>query len=101
MKTSFKKLSDSRVELTVTLDAKDLEKAIKTATERLAKNIKVEGFRQGKVPVKVAKKFIPENDLNAEALDVAVRTTVVPAFAENEKSPLAVPSVNVTKYVPG
>lgn len=100
MKTKLKKLSDSRVELTVTLDAKDLKPAKEKALEKLAKELKVEGFRKGKVPAEVAKKFIPENDLNAETVDFAVRTTVVPAFNEVEKSPLVMPSVNVTKFVP-
>lgn len=100
MKTAVKKLSDSRVEITVTLDAKDLAPIKDKALEKLAKDIHVEGFRKGKVPVDVAKKFIPENDLNAETVDTAVRTTIVEAFAKNEKSPLVLPSVNVTKYVP-
>ena len=101
MKTKLKKLSDSRVELTVTLDAEDLKPAKKKALEKLAKEIKVEGFRKGKVPPEVAKKFIPENDLNAETVDLAVRATVIEAFKKEEKSPLVLPSVNVTKYVPG
>lgn len=100
MKTKFKKLSDSRVEITVTLDTKDLEAAKEKAVEKLSKEIRVEGFRKGKVPAEVAKKFIPENDLNAETIDFAVRSTVIEAFKENEKSPLVLPSVNVVKYVP-
>lgn len=100
MKTKFKKISDSRVEITVTLDKKDLDQAKQKATEKLAKEIKVEGFRKGKVPVEVAKKFIPENDLNAETIDFAVRSTVIEAFQKEEKSPLVLPSINVTKYVP-
>ncbi|MBR2543705.1 trigger factor [Candidatus Saccharibacteria bacterium] len=100
MKTKFKKISDSRVEITVTLDKKDLDLAKQKATEKLAKEIKVEGFRKGKVPVEVAKKFIPENDLNAETIDFAVRSTVIEAFQKEEKSPLVLPSINVTKYVP-
>ena len=100
MKTKSKKISDSRVELTVTLDAKDLKPAKEKALEKLAKDIKVEGFRKGKVPAEIAKKFIPENDLNAETADIAVRTTVIGAFKEAEKSPLVLPTVNVTKYVP-
>ena len=100
MKTKFKKLSDSRVEITVTLDAKDLNAAKEKAIEKLSKELKVEGFRKGKVPADVAKSFIPENELNSETIDVAIRTTVITAFTENEKSPLAIPNVNVTKYVP-
>ena len=101
MKTKSKKISDTRVELTVTLDAEDLKPAAAKALERLAKEIKVEGFRKGKVPAEVARKFIPDNDLNAETVDIAVRTTVVEAFQKESKSPLVLPNVNVTKYVPG
>ena len=101
MKTTVKKLSDTKLEIKVVLDAKDLKPAREIALERLAKDIKVEGFRKGKVPAKIAEKFIPENDLNAETIDIAVRTTVIKAFTDNEKSPLVVPQINVTKYVPG
>ena len=101
MKTKLKRLSDSRIEITVTLDAKDLAPARAEALEKLAKELSVEGFRKGKVPVKIAERFIPENDLNAETIDLAVRMTVIEAFKKEEKSPLVLPSVNVTKYVPG
>ena len=100
MKTTVKKLSDTRVEIKVVLDSKDLEPAKKQALERLAKEVKVEGFRQGKVPTDIAAKFIPDNDLNREAADIAVRTTVIDAFTQNEKSPLVIPRVEITKYVP-
>lgn len=101
MKTKFKKISDTRVEITVTLEKSDLDAAEKKALERLAQDVRVEGFRKGKAPAQVAKKFIPENDLNAETIDIAIRTSVVPAFREHEKMPLVAPNVNVTKYVPG
>ncbi len=100
MKIRSKKLSDSRIEITVTLDSTDLKPAREKALEKLAKEIHVEGFRKGKVPTNVAAKFVPENDLNAEAIDIAVRATVIEAFKKAEKSPLVIPSVNVTKYVP-
>lgn len=101
MKTKVKKLSDARVEITVTLDAKDLKTASEKALEKLAKEVNVTGFRKGKVPIDVAKKFIPENDLNAETADFAVRTTIIAAFTDNTKRPLVVPNANIVKYVPG
>lgn len=101
MKTKVKKLSDSRVEITVTLDTKDLKSAEEKALAKLAKEINVTGFRKGKVPMDVAKKFIPENDLNAETADTAVRSTIIAAFSDNSKQPLVIPNANITKYVPG
>lgn len=101
MKTKVKKPSDTRTEITVTLDAKDLAAFTERAAERLAKEVNVTGFRKGKVPLDIARKFIPENDLNAMTADIAVRETIIPAFMENSKQPLALPGANITKYVPG
>ena len=101
MKTKLKKLGGSRVELTATLDADDLKKAADVATEELAKEVRVEGFRKGKVPMEVAKKFIPENDLNAKTMDLSVRMTVVAAFEQEKQMPLLRPEISITKFVPG
>ena len=101
MKTKLKKLGGSRVELTATLDADDLKKAEDLAIEELAKEVRVEGFRKGKVPMEVAKKFIPENDLDAKTMDLSVRMTVVSAFEQEKKMPLLRPEISITKFVPG
>ena len=50
MKTTTKKLSDTRVEVKVTLDSADLKTAREQALARLAANLKVQGFRKGKAP---------------------------------------------------
>lgn len=101
MKTKLKKLDGSRVELTATLDADDLKKAGDLAVEELAKEVRVEGFRKGKVPMEVAKRFIPENDLDAKTMDLSVRMTVVAAFEQEKQIPLLRPEISITKFVPG
>lgn len=100
MKTTTKKLSDTKVELTVTLDAKDLQAAEEKALARLSSELKLPGFRKGKVPADVAAKHIPAQELASAALDYAVRTSVPAAFREAEQSPLIIPEVEVTKFVP-
>ena len=100
MKVKSKKLSDTRVEITVTLDKNDLKIAKEKAIERLTKEVKLEGFRKGKAPKNLAEKTLNSNDVINETIDIAVRMTVPAAFEQAEKSPLVVPSVNVTKYVP-
>lgn len=101
MKTTTKKLSDTRVEVKVTLDANDLQSAREKALARLATNLKVQGFRKGKVPVELVEKNVPENEVNNEILDVAVRTTMPAAFESVKQTPIAIEHVNVSKYVPG
>lgn len=100
MKITTKNLSDTKVELTVNLNSEDLESARQKALARLAREVKVAGFRKGKVPIDVAEKNIPANDLSATTLDIAVRTSVPKAFAEAKKNPLMIPEVNVNKFVP-
>ena len=100
MKVKSKKLSDTRVEITVTLDKNDLKTARTKAVERLIKEVKLEGFRKGKAPKDLAEKVLDRNLVAQETIDIAVRTTVPAAFNEVEKAPLVIPNVNVTKYVP-
>ena len=101
MKVSTKKLSDTSVEIKVVLDKSDLKDAEEKAVARLAKEVKVEGFRKGKAPLDVARKNINPNDLASVTLDIAVRTTVPKAFEEGKSTPLMIPNVEVTKFVPG
>lgn len=100
MKVKTKKLSDTRVEITVTLDKSDLASARNLAIEHLVKEVKLEGFRKGKAPRELAEKVLNPNDVANHTIDLAVRTTVPKAFQEASKAPLVVPQVNVTKYVP-
>ena len=100
MKISTKNISDTRVEIAVTLDADELAVAKEKATARLAKELKISGFRKGKVPAKVALKHLDQNELNSVALDIAVRTSVPAAFAQASKQPLVVPEISVNKFVP-
>lgn len=101
MKVTTKNLSDTKVEVTVSLDQKDLEIAEKQAVLRLAKEIKIQGFRPGKVPADVAKKHINPNDLANTTADIAVRRTVPQAFEQAKNIPLVIPNVDITKFVPG
>lgn len=100
MKTTVKKISDTRVEIKVTLEKPELADARKKAIERLSKEVKVPGFRKGKVPADMAEKYLNPNDVAQVALDIAVRLAVPKAFIDNKQNPLVVPEVSVTKYIP-
>lgn len=100
MKTTTKKISDTRVEVTVTLDQADLKEARTKALERLAQNLKVQGFRKGKAPASLVEKQVSPNDIASETIDIAVRTTMSKAFEGQKQPPIAIANVNVTKYVP-
>src|SRR5574344_443137 len=100
MKVTTKKLSETKVELTVTLERDDMKVAEEKALERLAKEVQVGGFRKGKVPADIAKEHISDEQLSSTALDIAVRTTIPRAFMGENIAPLVIPNVEVTKFVP-
>ena len=100
MKTTVKKISDTRVEVKVTLDKPELKKARTKAIEQLAKEVKIPGFRKGKVPANMAEKHLNPNDIAQTTLQFAINVAVPEAFISNELSPLMAPEVSVTKYVP-
>ena len=51
MKTTVKNISDTRVLVSVTLDAEALEAAEQVALKKLSKDVKVNGFRKGGIYV--------------------------------------------------
>ncbi len=101
MKTTVKNLSDTKVELTITLGAKELQDAEQVALTKLAKNMKVPGFRAGKVPVSVAMKHVDPNALGQQTLDDALSKAVSEAFVSEKIQALDRPAVEVKKFVPG
>ena len=101
MKTTVKHLSDTKVELTITLGEKELKDAEQVALTKLAKKIKAPGFRQGKVPASVAAKHVDPNALGQQTLDDALSKAVSEAFTAEKIQALERPQVDVKKFVPG
>ena len=100
MKSTCKKLSTS-VEFTVEFDKNDFEPARLKALERLARDIKVPGFRNGKAPANVVEQHVNPNDLASQTLDIVVRTAIPKLFDKEKLMPISIPHVDIKKYVPG
>lgn len=100
MKHTLKKLSPTQAELTVTLEAADIEPLAKKALTKLAKQVKVAGFRPGKTPVNVAEKHIDPSALQQEILQNGVNQFYVEAMLAANLQPLSQPDISVTKLVP-
>lgn len=101
MKTVVKNISETKVELTITLGKKELEAAEQVALTKLAKNVKVPGFRKGKVPASVAAKHVDPQALGQQTLDDALSKAVAEAYLAEEIQALDRPQVEVKKFVPG
>lgn len=100
MKTTVKKLSDTKVCLTITLGADELNAAEQVALTKMARDLKVPGFRKGKVPVSVAAKHVNPMALQEQVLDNALSKAVAEAFMNEKLQALERPSVEVKKFIP-
>lgn len=101
MKTSVKNISDTKVMLTIVLDAESLAVAEQVAITKLAREVKVPGFRKGKTPASVAAKNIDPAMLQEETINNAISKAVAEAFIAEKIQALDRPAVEIKKFVPG
>lgn len=101
MKNSIKYLSDTKISVTITLNKNELDDAEKVALTKLAKTLKVPGFRAGKVPVSIAAKHVDQNSLTQQTVDDALSKSVSVVFTSENIQALDRPEVEVKKFVPG
>lgn len=100
MKHTLNKLSDSSVSVTVVLSAEDLQEAKATGLKHLSRDIKVAGFRKGKVPANVAEKHLDPNLLANEVTEHAVNAALNEIIAIEELRVLDQPKIDIKKFVP-
>ena len=84
MTFATKNLKDSQIELTVDLNKEDLFSYAAETEKRLAKEIRVEGFRPGKAPKEMVRKKIGEQAIREEALNLAVQTSLASILSEEK-----------------
>ncbi len=101
MKTTVKNLTDTKVQLTISVNAEALANAEKVALVKLSKTMKVPGFRKGKVPASVAAQHVDKQALQEQILEDAISKAVADSFLAEKIQALERPMVDVKKYVPG
>lgn len=100
MKHTSKDLSPTTKSYTVSLDETELGKAKSHAVSKLAQTVKVQGFRQGNVPAKVAEKHIDPMQLANETLEAAINVALNDIVAEDDLRVLDRPSIDVKQFEP-
>lgn len=77
MKTSVERVDDTTVKLTVTVEPERVTRAIDEAARRLASEVRIPGFRPGRVPKRVL-----ETRLGKDAIAQEAARDALPAFYE-------------------
>ena len=88
MKVSRKNITTTKVELTITLSQKELIGAEQVALVHLGQELKVPGFRKGKVPTNVVKQRVSSEELDSHTMSDAINRAVPEAFGDENLQPL-------------
>jgi len=103
MKISRQDLDKSKIELNVEFSVEEFNPFIQKGAEALSKEIKIEGFRPGKVPFEILKQKIGEMSILEEAAHICINNKIFSIISENikDKQIFGQPEINITKLAPG
>jgi len=103
MQLTKKDLEKSQIEVTVELSTEEFAPYIDKGAKKVAEEVKIEGFRKGKVPMDILKQKIGEMTILEEAANIAVRKTIDEAIEKNtmDRQAIGQPQVSITKLAPG
>ncbi len=102
MKFTTKDLEKSQLELTVELSVEEFTPYISKGAEKASQQVKIEGFRPGKVPLDILKQKIGEMTILEEAANIAIRKTIDEAIMKNtmDRQAIGQPQVSISKLAP-
>src|SRR5580692_2446266 len=101
VKTDVEELSPTRVKLTIEVPFEELKKSLDQAYREVARQVRVPGFRPGKVPPRVIDQRVGRGAVLEQAINDAVPQFYSQAVAESEVVPLGQPEVEITKLDDG
>ncbi|HTX04091.1 MAG TPA: trigger factor [Candidatus Acidoferrales bacterium] len=93
--STLTRLAPTQVELEIPITPEELEAAQERAFRRLAKNVKLPGFRAGKVPRRVFEQTYGSEAIASEALEDVVPEVYARAVREHELSPVDRPKMEL------
>ena len=96
MKSSIEPVEGNKVKISVTIDADEFEPSIAAAWKSIAKEVRVPGFRPGKVPRKVLETRVEPAYARSEAIQKAVPEFYYQAVRENDVDAIAQPELDIT-----
>ncbi|MDC3275204.1 trigger factor [bacterium] len=97
MKYKIKKESEFEKNLEIKVEIEDLEDHRDEAIKKIGKQIKVDGFRTGKIPANIVKREVGEDYINEEAIELFLPQTLFSILNDEEISPATRPAIKEIK----
>jgi len=101
VKSDVESLSPTRVKLTVEVPFDELQPSVASAYKKIAGQVRVQGFRPGKVPPRLLDQRVGRGVVLEEAVSEAVPRFYGEAVRANDVAVLGQPDVEVTEFADG
>ena len=86
--------------LAITIPSEDIKKAVQKEVVNTAKKVRIDGFRKGKVPLKVVEQRFGASILQ-DALSELMQRSFIDAIIQEKINPVGAPTYNPTEYKEG
>ena len=96
MKTIVEALEGNKVKLSVEVEEAEFDKAIDAAFRRIAREVRIPGFRPGKAPRRLLEARLGNDAARQEALREALPDYYVAALKEHDVDAIAPPEIDIT-----
>ena len=100
MQASVENTSAIGRKMSVVVPADQIETAIQTKLKQLSKRVKIQGFRPGKVPMKIVDQQY-RGSATRDVLSDVIQSSMQQAFIENKIAPAAQPDIHPTPLEDG
>jgi trigger factor len=101
LKATLERASGSRVVLDIEVPPEELAPEIEQARRRLARQVRIPGFRPGKAPATLVERAVGRPRILQEALAPAVEKAYREAIAQQGLSPVDQPEIEVKEFEDG
>jgi trigger factor len=101
MKSAVETLGPTRIKLTVEVPFDELQPAVAAAYRKVAQQVRVKGFRPGKVPPRIIDQQVGRGAVLEEAVNEAVPVLYGEAIREQKVDILGHPEIEVTQFTDG
>jgi trigger factor len=101
MKSAVETLSPTRVKFTVEVPFDELKPSLDTAYKKIGQQVRIKGFRPGKVPPRMIDQYVGRGTVLEEAVNDALPRLYGEAVRENDVDILGHPEIEVTQFADG
>ena len=97
METTVKELPDSRVRVDVDVDPKDVDRSINRTAQQLGRDMKLPGFRKGKVPPEMVVQRLGREAVLTQALESSLGDWYERAMVKSGVNPVGDPKLDLSQ----